>query len=166
MKLDLQTIQKTLEDILSGTSIIGRTPEIPQEILSVPILIDQKSREIALHIMILEPEDLEVEETHSPISLVQFYVGFPIEVQKERVLEMVSLLNLLNQISELAGFAMIEELPFPFFRYSLITKKGSIDDTILLAVAGMIIAIIESHAPLIALLGDNERTLKELMEKF
>lgn len=166
MKLEIPEIQKIVEEVMSGTSILTLPKEFPQEVLVVPLLRDSKSRDYAMNILILEPENLEIDVEDSPVSILQFYVGFPLEVPAEKLGEMITLMNVFNQVAELPGFAIVESMPFPFFRYTLITKKGQVEEEILLTLVGMITGIIESYSPIAAALVDEEKSLLEIIKEF
>lgn len=163
MIIDGETIDKYLKSIGIESNFLRLSENVPIDTVLVPLMMDQGGKKIILQIMLTDKKAIPVDSSQTASEFLQFFLGFPYLVPQDLILPMVRLLNLLNRTCELGAFGVVEEEPYPFFRYTYI-HKGQMSQEVLLSLIGSIALIVEKNIDAIADLANQTRTFKEISE--
>jgi len=137
-----------------------------EEKLVLPLTYDAKGRARALLLSVYRPpfskEQKETKDEQYNLQFLQFFIPIPIPIIDNQMDEMMRLLNMLNTVSELPGFFILENDRVPFFRYNMTCTGNKVDSNLLVMTVGLLLYILEKYSDIIDKIASGSKRLSEL----
>lgn len=168
MKLDhiLKHVLTLLQEENRDAAIIGGEEGSSQERLLLFLGNDEKGRERVLEITAQDQElGTAVKEEVPNLARVQFQVLFPFKMDERSAKEVGGLLCYLNRQLEMPGLEMSEIDDQIFYRYILLTTHEELNKTLVVAIIGVILFILQVYADLIEAVASGSMTFNHVLEK-
>lgn len=164
--VEIQTdkLKKTFES--AGIQVQVQESASGEERLVIPLTQDLYGRSRVLLLNVYRPpyskEEKEAKDQKYNLQFLQFYVPIPIPILENKIEDMGRLLNMLNTVSELPGFFIIEKDRIPFFRYNMVCSENRVPANVLVMTVGLILFILEKYTDIIDKIASGKKILSDL----